>query len=135
MTGWSRGAGAALAWVWQPSGVRGRCGGSCQGREIVLRMADEPERSDSWSRRWLARKSSRAMRWVWGAAYFAGFGGWIWLVALWAKHNGHADWVSETIRPTYVLVAAITYWPPAIALWKAVYPADHRWLPWDDRDA
>jgi hypothetical protein len=96
-------------------------------------MADAPRPSESWTKRWRARKSSRAARWVWGIVFLAGFGGWLWLVAEWAKHHGHTDWVSDTPKPLYGLVAVATYWPPAIALWHALYPDDPRGLPWDDR--
>jgi hypothetical protein len=96
-------------------------------------MTDNPERSETWTERWRARRPTRAMRWVWGAIFLAGFGGWLWLVAEWAKHHRHADWVSDNPKPLYGIVAVATYWPVVIGLWHVLYPDDPRALPWDDQ--
>ncbi|QNE18631.1 hypothetical protein F1D05_12825 [Kribbella qitaiheensis] len=56
------------------------------------------------------------------------------LAAEWAKGHGHADWVGQTSKPLYGLVAVATYWPVVIALWCVLYPGDSRALPWADRD-
>ena len=94
-------------------------------------MPEPHASSGSWVTRWRQRVSSRAARWFWGALFLGGFGAWLWLVHRWAAHHGHAGWL-EGDRPDYILVAALTYWPPVIALWALLFPADHRALPWDD---
>jgi hypothetical protein len=78
--------------------------------------------------------SSRIARWYWGTTFIAGFLIWGWRVGEWAKQNGHVDWVDDSTRPLFLLVAFVTFWPAAVAVWCLLYPGDSRALPWDGDD-
>jgi hypothetical protein len=72
------------------------------------------------------------MRCVWGAILLAGFALWCWAVHDWAVAHNHQGLVDGQ-RPLYFAVAAITFWPTAILLWRLMYPNDDRALPWADK--
>lgn len=95
-------------------------------------MGDESERL----RRpvpWGRRRSTKRARRVLTVAYLALWAGWSTLVYFWAGDHGHVDW-QEGNKPIFLLVAAVTFWPVALAHWWLTYPADPRDMPWSAAD-
>jgi hypothetical protein len=80
---------------------------------------------------WKDCRSTRMSRRVWGSAYIVGWVAWTLGAYLWSDSHGHSEWLKGN-RPTFAVVAALTYWPLAVLSWYLAYPADHRRMPWDD---
>ena len=83
--------------------------------------------------RWRTRRSSRLGRRVLTVAYLLGFALWCVFVYVWAGDNGHRDW-QEGTHTVAGLVAAMTYWPLALASWWLLYQGDPRGMPWERAD-
>lgn len=79
---------------------------------------------------WRSRTCAPGLRRVWGVAYLLGYVGWSLVIRGWALRHGHESWTEWPW--TYVVIAALMYWPVAILLWRALYPADPRPWPFGD---
>jgi len=103
-------------------GGRGQAWRSWRCREIVPRPADAPRPSESWTKRWRARKSSRAARWGVGNCLSRR----IRRLAVARRRVGQSTTDIRTGSATLpnrstALWRVATYWPPRIALWHALY--------------
>lgn len=67
------------------------------------------------------------------ATYLVLWVGWSVVVYLWAGSHGHPNWQTGN-KPTFLLVAAATFWPLALGHWWLTYPGDPRDMPWSRGD-
>lgn len=79
--------------------------------------------------RWRERCSTRRSRIVCGSAYLLGWLAWCIAVYIWAGNHGHSSW-RDGVKPTFILVAGVTFWPLACAHWWLTYPSEPRAMPW-----
>lgn len=88
-----------------------------------------PGREGAWRER---RPGGRARR-AWGVGFLAGFGLWLFAVHEFFEDRGSQDFLAGN-KPTFALIAAVTYWPVAMLVWYRLYPGSGRVLPWADDD-
>jgi len=65
--------------------------------------------------------------------FLAGWGLWLFAVHEFFEDRGRQDLLAGR-RPTFELIAYLTYWPFAVLVWYCLYPGSGRALPWADED-
>lgn len=91
------------------------------------------ELKGSASTSWRNRRSTKRSRRILTVTYLGLWVAWSAVVYVFAGNNGHSDWQAGN-KPVYLFVAAVTFWPLALAHWWLTYPADPRDIPWGRGD-